>query len=264
MEQILKYPRTQHLVGSKLQPGDEDLSQVSLATLRGLSLVVEEKLDGANSAVCFAVNGELMLQSRGHFLTGGYRERHFALLKTWAATHRAQLSKVLGSRYIMYGEWLYAKHTIYYDLLPHFFVEFDVWDREEQCFLDTSRRAALLRPLSTTHAPVLYVGRVEHEGQLRELVQPSLFKSKNWRETLHTEAASQGLDVEAIVRETDVEDLSEGLYVKHEDDGRVQGRYKFVRASFLQTVEQSDSHWLDRPIMANRLDAIVDFYGGVK
>ena len=48
-EQILKYPRTCHLEGSRLQPGDEDLDQVSLDALQGTYLVIEEKVDGANA-----------------------------------------------------------------------------------------------------------------------------------------------------------------------------------------------------------------------
>ena len=47
---IIKYPRTPHLAGSRLQPGDEDLSQVPFSCLAGRRLTVEEKVDGANSA----------------------------------------------------------------------------------------------------------------------------------------------------------------------------------------------------------------------
>ena len=35
MESIKKYPRTPHLVGSRLQPGDEDLSQIPFAEIKG-------------------------------------------------------------------------------------------------------------------------------------------------------------------------------------------------------------------------------------
>ena len=80
-EKIRKYPCTPHIEGSRLQPGDEDLSQIPFDTIRDRYLVIEEKCDGANSAVSFDENGELLLQSRGHYLTGGYRERHFHLMK---------------------------------------------------------------------------------------------------------------------------------------------------------------------------------------
>ena len=95
--EIKKYPRTPHLEGSRLQPGDEDLSQVPFADIAGRHLVVEEKVDGANSAVSFDAGEQLLLQSRGHYLTGGYRERHYALMKQWAAVHREAFWRVLVS-----------------------------------------------------------------------------------------------------------------------------------------------------------------------
>ena len=54
---IFKYPRTPHIEGSRLQPGDEDLSQIPFDAIRGRHLVVEEKCDGANSAVSFDADG---------------------------------------------------------------------------------------------------------------------------------------------------------------------------------------------------------------
>lgn len=78
---LIKYPRTQHLAGSRLQPGDEDLRQIPFSEIAGRHLVVEEKIDGANSALSFDEHGNLLLQSRGHYLTGGYRERHYNLFK---------------------------------------------------------------------------------------------------------------------------------------------------------------------------------------
>lgn len=78
---IIKYPRTPHIQGSRLQPGEEDLRQRSFSDIAGHHVVLEEKIDGANTAVSFTDEGKLRLQSRGHFLTGGYRERHYDLLK---------------------------------------------------------------------------------------------------------------------------------------------------------------------------------------
>ena len=132
---IIKYPRTPHLEGSRLQLGDEDLSQVRFAAIKGRHLVLEEKVDGANSAISFDNEGNLLLQSRGHYLTGGARERHYDLMKQWANVHRDLFWNVLSSRYIMYGEWMYAKHSIYYDALPHYFLELDILDRETGLYL---------------------------------------------------------------------------------------------------------------------------------
>src|SRR5258707_15556976 len=113
MTTLRKYPRTHHLEGSRLQPGDEDAHAAPFRQIAGRYLVVEEKFDGANAGISFDAAGRLPLQSRGHFITGGEREKHFDLFKQWANTHAPALYNALGSRYVLYGEWLYAKHTIY-------------------------------------------------------------------------------------------------------------------------------------------------------
>jgi hypothetical protein len=257
---VFKYPRTRHLEGSRLQPGDHDLDSVKFAALAGAHLVVEEKVDGANAAISFDADGTLLLQSRGHFLTGGDRERHFNLFKTWAAARQAALREVLGTRYVMYGEWLYAKHTIFYDRLPHYFLEFDVLDLGAHQFLSTPQRRKLLSDLPIVSVPVLRAGSFTRLEALTRLVAPSLLKSRGWRESLRTAAVARGLDAERAARETDSSDEMEGLYIKHEDETRVVGRYKWVRASFLTSVLDSGTHWLSRPIMPNRLADGVELF----
>jgi hypothetical protein len=257
---LLKYPRTQHIQGSRTQPGDEDLDSVPYEQLAGRQLVVEEKLDGANSALSFDQDGQLWLQSRGHFLLGGHRERHFALLKTWAHSHQAALWQLLGSRYVLYGEWLYAKHTVFYDALPHYFLEFDVWDREQELFLDTDSRHRMLAHSPVCSVPVLSSGPAPAQNQLSAWVRRSVFKTAGHRAELRAAALELGLNPERIEQETDSSDLSEGLYLKVEEGGAVRARYKFVRASFLTAVLESETHWLDRPIVRNRLAPGVDLF----
>ena len=252
-EQLYKYPRTPHVEGSRFQPGDQDLEQVPLEALRGAYCVVEEKLDGANAGVSFGRDGRLLLQSRGHFLDGGPRERQFALFKTWATTRRQELWELLADRYVIYGEWLYAKHTIFYDALPHYFFEFDLLDTETGEFLSTDRRRELLQGSPVVSAPVLWRGPARSVEHLQSLVTRSRYKSGAWRDRLLTEAQLLGQRVELVQRQTDDSDLSEGLYIKVEVEGRVAERYKFVRASFLQAVSDSGSHWMDRPIIPNQL-----------
>jgi hypothetical protein len=253
MYRIHKYPRTPHLTGSRPQPGDEDLSVVSLEHLKGLSLVVEEKLDGANSAVSFGREGRLLLQSRGHFLDGGPRERHFGMLKAWAVSIQRELRAALGTRYVMYGEWLYARHTIFYDALPHYFFEFDVLDKQTGDFLSTPARGELLKGLPLHSAPVLYTGAAPTSARLAALVKPSSFQTARWRESLARVCEARGLDAARALRETDSAGLMEGLYIKVEEGGRVVERFKFVRPSFTQAVDDSGEHWLNRPVIPNQL-----------
>lgn len=255
---LKKYPRTPHLEGSRLQPGDEDLSQIPFSYIKGKHLVVEEKIDGANTAISFSQDGQVLLQSRGHYLTGGYRERHYNLLKQWAGIHRDALFAVLGTRYIMYGEWMYAKHTVYYDILPHYFMEFDIFDREDQIFLSTQRRHAMLKNLPVISVPVLKEGIFTSKEALLSLLGRSNYISDHKLAQLRAASEKLGLDVDRQCRETDASLDMEGLYIKIEENGQVVDRLKFVRPSFTQTVDISQTHWLDRPIVPNGLAVSID------
>jgi hypothetical protein len=258
---LAKYPRTPHLEGSRLQPGDEDASIIGFETLRGRHLVVEEKLDGSNCAISFSASGELRLQSRGHYLDGGPRERQFSLLKAWAARHRNALWQALGSRHVAYGEWLYAKHTIFYDCLPHYFLEFDVLDLRDSVFLSTERRRALLSSLPIIPVPVLRAGSFQQPEELTRLIARSRYKSSQWRQRLAATVRAEGLDAERVAAEVDPSDAMEGLYIKAEENGRVVARCKLIRESFLTAVIDSGSHWLDRPILPNQLAPGVNLFG---
>lgn len=251
--QIYKYPRTRHIEGSRLQIGDEDLSQIPFKSILGKHIVIEEKVDGANTAISFDENGELLLQSRGHYLTGGYRERHYDLLKQWASIHQNQFFSVLGTRYVMYGEWLYAKHSVYYDLLPHYFLEFDVFDKMDNAFLSTKRRQELLKDLPVVSVKVLGEGVFNNPSDILKFLGNSNYISTSHLENLKISASDAKVNVEQCLKETDNSLLMEGLYIKVEENGEVVNRMKYVRYSFLQTVEESGSHWLDRPIIPNKL-----------
>src|SRR5262249_43029788 len=153
------------------------------------------------------------LQSRGHFLSGGVREKHFNLFKQWAGAHSWPLFERLGERYAVFGEWLYAKHTVFYDALPHYWMEFDVVDLTSGDFLSTQRRRELLEGLPVGSVPVLYEGPATTLDDLIGLIGPSLYKTPAWRDTLVTACAEQGIGREQAWKETDESDSSEGLYV---------------------------------------------------
>jgi hypothetical protein len=262
MVAILKYPRTPHIEGSRFGPGDEDLHGVPFAHLAGRELVLTEKLDGANCGLRFDAGGKLHLQSRGHFLTGGGREKHFNFFKQWGAAVAHALWPVLGARYALYGEWLYAKHTIFYDELPHYFLELDVLDTASNTFLSTPRRRELLAGLPVVSVPVLYEGAACSYDEMLALIGRSRFKGPQWRDHLAEAARAARLSWERAWQETDHTDLMEGLYIKVEEPGQVVERFKYVRGSFLTSVVDSGTHWLKRPIVPNRLADGVALFGG--
>lgn len=200
MEQIYKYPRTHHIQGSRLQPGDEDLYSVPFIAIQNQYVVVEEKVDGANAAISFTPNGEIRLQSRGHYLTGGAREKHFNLFKQWANTYVVAFWQVLGSRFILFGEWLYAKHTVFYDALPHYFLEYDVLDLEKQVFLSTTSRQQLLAGLLLVSVPVLFSGRIKSYQQLLGFMSKSHYQTTAHLERFRQICQEKGIDVERSLK----------------------------------------------------------------
>ncbi len=260
---IRKYPRTRHVRGSRFQSDDHDLEAVPWDELSGKRLVVEEKMDGANCGISFSDDGNLLLQSRGHYLRGGPRERHFNLLKQWAACHQEAFYCALGSRYIMYGEWMYAKHTYFYDALPHYFMEFDVLDTNTGEFLDTTRRKALLSQCPVTPVFVVHDGTVASVKALAKMVTRSNFITDKRLPNFLDAASEAGIlpktsafgnkELQEVMMTCDQSTDMEGLYVKWEEDGIVKGRYKYVRQSFTNAIIDQEEHWHSRPIVQNKL-----------
>ncbi|CAB3859656.1 hypothetical protein LMG26842_03280 [Achromobacter dolens] len=259
--ELLRYPRTPHLEGSRLQEGDHGHDHVPYRDLRGLRLVVEEKLDGANTGLSFSPAGDLLLQSRGHYLVGGGRERQFNFIKAWAQAHAGWLLQRLEDRYVMYGETMSKKHSVFYDALPHHFFEFDVLDRRTGAFLSTEARRELLAGGPVLSVPVLYDGLAPARlADLKALLRPSLAKTARWRDAFEATVRREGLDLALAWRQCDKSDLSEGLYIKVEADGRTLGRYKWVRADFVQAILAADKHHSEQPYVPNQLAPGVDLY----
>jgi len=163
----------------------------------------------------------------------------------------------------MYGEWMYAKHTVFYDRLPHYFMEFDVLDRDTGMFLSTAARRSLLIGLPIMPVPVVHCGEITSVDHLNGMTRPTPFKSKGWREALAIAAERSGSRPDMVDQQTEDSDLAEGLYLKQEDTDHVQDRFKFVRADFLQVIEAADGHWHDRPILPNTLAEGIDIFAPV-
>lgn len=258
-----KFPRTPHLQGSRYQPGDKGAPK-SYSALEGRYIVAEEKLDAANTGFSFARSADMLLQSRGHYLDidrMGGRDRQFNLFKQWGRAQEGRMLEVLEDRYVMYGEFMLAKHSMFYDNLPHLFCEFDIWDRSRECFLDTASRHALLEPVPVVSVPVLYAGvapkRIE---DLHALVGPSVARTSQWRESFENAVEREKLDLVQCWQQTDKSEHAEGLYIKVEENGKTVARYKLVRPDFIQTIIDSDSHHSDRPIIPNGLRPGVDLF----
>ena len=241
-DDFAKYPRTPHLFGSKGTDDDKHLGRKKSETLiADPSLIVEEKLDGTNAGIHFTSRGRMVLQCRGHEITGGMHPQ-YDLFKQWTAVKRPVLEATLGSRFILYGEWLYAKHSVHYGALPHYFFEFDIYDKDAAQFLDLATRLRMLDGTGLHTVPVLHRGPATAE-ELRALIGPSAFDS--------------AFD-NPVTGRTD--HLMEGLYVRTEAAGHVTGRAKMVRPEFVEKVKQSE-HWQHQTMVPNELAEGVEIWG---
>jgi hypothetical protein len=233
-DNFIKYPRTPHLFGSKGTDDDKHLGpKASAAFVADPSLIVEEKLDGTNVGIHFLSSGRLFRQCRGHEITDGMHPQ-YDLFKQWTAVKRPVLETMLEDRYILFGEWLYARHSIHYRGLPHFLFEFDIYDKVDGEFLSLERRIARLEGSGVPTVPVIHQGPCPAE-QLPELMGESAFDA----EFFHPGSAK-------------VDHRMEGLYLRTESDDRVTGRAKMVRPEFVEKIKES-THWQHQPMVPNEL-----------
>lgn len=240
-DQFVKYPRTPHLFGSMGTDDDKHLGEEeSQRFISDGSLIVEEKLDGTNVGIHFQSDGEMVLQCRGHLITEGMHPQ-YDLFKQWAAVKRFTMEDRLANRFILFGEWLYARHSVYYRQLSHYFFEFDIYDKEAEAFLSLEERMKLIDGTGIETVPVVYNGKLKRDA-LEPLIGPSQFDSQ--------------FDNPVTGRP---DDLMEGLYLRTEANGVVSGRAKFVRPEFVERVKQS-THWQHQPLVPNLLRDGVDIW----
>ena len=241
-DEFVKYPRTPHLFGSRGTADDKRLGpRESAAFVADPTLIVEEKLDGTNVGIHFTAAGRVVLQCRGHEITAGMHPQ-YDLFKQWATATRPTLEALLADGRILYGEWLYAKHSVQYRGLPHYFFEFDIYDKRRAAFLDLRTRLTLLDGTGIHTVPVLHRGSCT-EAELWGLIGKSAFDSTFDNPLTGAPDA-----------------LMEGLYLRTEAGGVVTGRAKLVRPEFVERVKLSE-HWQHQPMVPNQLAAGVEFWG---
>jgi hypothetical protein len=241
-DDFVKYPRTPHLFGSKGTDDDKHLgAKESRAFLADPSLIVEEKLDGTNVGIHFTTSGRMVLQCRGHEITEGMHPQ-YDLFKQWTAVKRPELERMLEDRFILYGEWLYARHSVHYTSLPHYFFEFDIWDKDASHFLGLDSRLLMLESSGLQTVPVIHRGPLPSEEALWSLIGPSAY----------------GAAFENPLSGT-TDNFMEGLYLRTEARGRVTARAKTVRPEFVEKIKQSE-HWQHQQMVPNELSKDADIW----
>ena len=221
---FFKYPRTKHIFTAHdgIIPRDDLLmtsDEAGLFLLHNQKVVIEEKVDGANLGFSISSNNEILVQNRAHYINSK-THRQFNVLDNWIEKHSASLFKLLRpNRDILFGEWLYAKHSLHYTTLPDYFLAFDIYDNIEKCFFNIKKRNELLQNTNISSIRVI--------SEETNLNKESLLE--------YLESSSQYYNgfVEGIILrlERDTEPSLNGNVFLN--------RGKVVRSDFIQQIEES-------------------------
>ncbi|KAF7307492.1 ATP dependent DNA ligase [Mycena indigotica] len=227
---VCKFPRTTHLINLGAATADDEVLPSYAPSSNTAHVVITEKVDGANMGFWLDPSTkQLRIQNRSHFVNP-MSHAQFKPLGKWIADHEAELVQLLNrdphfaSRYILYGEWLAATHSIAYARLPDRFLAFDFYDRSTGRWADRRTLEGLLSLTSIQMVPIIYQGPPVSETELKAMVQlPSRY----------------------------YDGRVEGVYVKEEslDDAIVLRRGKVVRADFIA----GNEHWTKGILRFNEL-----------
>ena len=226
-DSFVKFPRTPHLfwLGRTLPRTDKVLPSVEAKELLRRPVALEEKVDGACVGISLAPTGDLRMQNRGAYLTPDAHPQ-FRPLWPWLAAHEKALRDMLTPEWILFGEWCYAQHSVYYDALPDWFLAFDVYDRQADRFWSRERRNELAQRAGIATVPFIGAGKFD-----RPALEKQLGQSKLGTEPM------------------------EGLYLRWDEGPWLVARAKLVRSSW---VEFDEEHWSKRPLTPNRCISDVD------
>lgn len=224
------YPRTRHLPYQPNASRNDLIATEKEAKIifESPNVYVEEKIDGANLGVTWVDDGPI-IRNRSHILRKGYRKEtaakmQFASTWSWMYDRRELFEnlKTLAGEVSVFGEWMYAQHSIHYDRLPACFVAFDLFSHDDKDYIDTGKARGYLESSGFQTTPLLHHGPVKSYKTLAELLEgTSKFSTTTQRE---------------------------GVYIKVSDGARVTHRFKMVRKDFI-----AGEHWSGHSITRNQI-----------
>jgi ATP-dependent RNA circularization protein (DNA/RNA ligase family) len=225
MTDFFRFPTTPHLAWLSADValrGDKLLSPSEVEELLSGEVVVEEKVDGANLGISLAPDGELRIQNRGQYIAAPFHGQ-FAQLPAWLAQHGSHLGDAIPQDIVVFGEWCAAKHSLRYDMLPDWFLVFDVYHHAERNFWSSGRRDEIAARLGLSTVPRIFRGKTD------------------------LAALTQFLDDRMSTFRAGP---MEGIIVRSESTSVCMRRAKLVRGDFTQAIGE---HWSRRSIEWNRI-----------
>lgn len=222
-DDFYNFPSTPHLalLGAIEIRDDKVMSGAERDNFLQNKIVVEEKIDGANLGISFDVEGNIRTQNRGSYLQLPAKGQ-WKRLSDWLDPRIDIFFENITDRFIIFGDWCYALHSVSYDRLPDWFLGYDIFDKTRQKFFSCPKRDQFFRELGISQVP--FLGRRHFTfSELKNL----LSHSKLGKEP------------------------AEGLYLRIDQEDWLARRAKLVRPAFIQSIGQ---HWSRSGIKTNRLE----------
>lgn len=214
-----KYPRTYHFPFSEGATSDDKIA-TDISGLIGRPIIITEKLDGENSSLeaggCFA-------RTHAHPSTHTSAD----LLKSFHASIKYKIPKGIQ----LFGENLFAVHSIAYNELPAYFLLFNVRDLnyQEPVWLEWQEIEMWAEEIGVPTVPVLFRGTFTSEQELKKVIRSFMAQPS----------------VCGGIREGVVARIA-SAFVDNDFDKYVM---KNVRANHVST----DKHWKNQEIIKNKL-----------
>lgn len=137
-------------------------------------------------------------------------KKQFVPMWNWLHEREDDIKNIMkkwGGQVTIYGEWLYAKHSIAYDNLPDYFLAYDVWSCEEKKFITPNKFEELF------------------DGTNIHYIKPKLIDLNSYN------------DIKLILDEPSEyrSGIKEGVVVKIADENWITNTFKVVRSDFNRT-----------------------------
>jgi atypical dual specificity phosphatase len=232
-----KFPTTPHVLdltkGKALTESDRLLTPAEAAQFYdGKTVVIaEEKIDGANVGISLTENYEPRYQNRSHYVSSGYATQWKALDSWWNDNGWAICQLLEPEVEILFGEWVWARHSVHYNKLPAYFVAFDIYNKKEGRFVSARVRDQRLDGLGIPVVPRLNERTFSSKEDIIEFLNM-------------TSAYGEG-PLEGVYLRID-DSLEEGNGLWHKRRGKI------VRSDFIQVIEEG-GHWIHRDVERNQL-----------
>ena len=227
-----EFPKTQHLpIEPNAQRDDLVVSEQELDFLLGCSDVdITEKIDGSNCAFT-VIDGYPVIRNRNHILNKAYTgnnktpaKMQFAPIWTWYYNNIdkfTELKKILGFTPGVYGEWMFARHTVLYDKLPNQFIAFDIYNYHVDEYISPKIARSALIEAGFSVVPLI--------AQDIKLTRDILKQLRDGDSAFSSEKR-------------------EGMYIKVSNGEYITHRYKMVRSDF-----KTDEKWNKKPLVKNKV-----------